>query len=428
MDGLSTSYDNITTDFSRRLRILVVAPAFPFPPISGGDQRVYQLVRQLADRHDVSFVSYAIAENEAGVRELSETLHVRAVHRVEPGRVARRLAQVRSLATWDPFASSSRASQEMQAAIDELCATGDFDLIHVECSTMCNFRFPEGVPVVIDQHNVEYELYRRLAGGERSAARRAFNGVEYLRMRRFEERRWNQAQGCIVTSTREVPTVEAAAPSTPIVVAPNGVDLDYFAPTGNDTTPHSVVFNGVLNYRPNLDAAAHLVEEIWPLVLERCPSASLTIVGNAPEREARGLRRPTVNVAGRVPDIRPYLGAAQVVAAPIRMGGGTRLKIVEAMSMGKPIVSTTLGSEGLATRDREHLLLADDPITFAARILELFDDASLRRTLGGAGRTLAERTYSWQLSADRIEALYRRVLTEHSPVTPPAPRLEPVHA
>lgn len=412
----------------RRLRVLVVSPCFPFPPVSGVDMRIYQLVRQLAERHDVSFVSYATEGNNDGIRQLGESLAVRAVYRSETTRIGRRLAQIRSLGTWEPFASSALRSSAMQTAIDELCASVEFDLIHVESSTMCNFRFPEGVPVIVDEHNVEYELYRRLYHGEPSAFRRAFNGLEYLRLRRFEERCWNQVDGCVVTSTREEPTLAAAAPVTPVAVVPNGVDLEYFAPWEADTNPHTVVFNGILNYRPNLDAATHLVEEIWPLVIERCPSARLALVGNAPEREARGLPRPTVDVVGRVPDIRPYLGAAEVVAVPIRMGGGTRLKVVEALSMGKAMVSTSLGSEGLAVRDREHLLIADDPGSFASRILELFEDASLRRRLGRAGRNLAERNYSWDLAGDRLDGLYGRVVEQTPTAARRAPRLEPVNA
>jgi polysaccharide biosynthesis protein PslH len=427
MDTMST-HQVIPTDVSRRLRILVVSPCFACPPTSGGEVRIYQLIRQLAKRHDVSVIGYATDDSDVDVRELGDSLTVRAVHRNVETHLGRRVAQLRSLGTWKPFASSALASREMQAAVDELCGSIDFDLIHVEFSTMCNFRFPEGIPVVIDEHNVEYELRRRLARGEPSALRRAFNGLEYLRLRRFEERCWNQAQGCVVTSDREVPIIKTAAPSTPTAVAPNGVDLEYFAPWEGDTQPYSVVFNGVLNYRPNVDAAMHLVHEIWPLVLQRCPSARLTLVGNAPEREARGLRQSTVDVVGSVPDIRPYLGAAEAIVVPIRMGGGTRFKVVEALSMGKPIVSTTVGAEGLAVRDREHLLIADDPVTFAGRILELFDDPALRLRLGRSGRSLAEHCFSWQLSGNRLEELYRRVLTDRAASAVLAAHLERVHA
>jgi glycosyltransferase involved in cell wall biosynthesis len=275
---------------------------------------------------------------------------------------------------------------------------------------MCGFTFPEGTPLVVDEHNIEYELYRRLYEGERSLLRRAFNGLEYLRMRRIEEQCWKSADACVVTSSREEPSVKAIVASTPTAVVPNGVDLDYFAAWTGETRPYSVVFNGVLNYRPNLDAATHLVDEVWPLVLERCPPARLVLVGRAPDRTAEALRRPTVDVVGSVPDIRPYIGGAEVVAVPIRMGGGTRLKVVEALSMAKPMVSTSLGCEGLAVRDGEHLLIADDAETFARRILELFDDAELRRRLSSGSRILAEERYSWRLAGDRLQALYQQVI------------------
>lgn len=392
---------------SAQLRVLVLSPYFPFPPTSGARMRTYQLVRQLAQRHEVTLVSYVAPDEESGIRELGKAVSVRPVYRSEETPAQRRRGQIRSLLSREPFATWVLYSKEMQAAIDEVCASTDFDLIHVEFSTMYNFRLPEGVPVILDEHNIEYELYQRLSKGERSRLRRAFNGMEYLRMRRFEERCWTRARACVVTSSREEPTVRAVAGTTPTAVVANGVDLEHFAPWTEPTQPHSVVFNGVLNYRPNLDAATHLVEEVWPIVLDRCPSARLVLVGYAPEREARMLQRPTVDVAGRVPDIRPYVGTAEVVAVPVRMGGGTRFKVVEALSMAKPMVSTSLGCEGLAVRDGEHLLIADDADTFARKILTLFEDADLRRALGAAGRALAEENYSWQLCGDRLEALYR---------------------
>jgi polysaccharide biosynthesis protein PslH len=410
---------------SPRLRVLVISPYFPFPPTFGATVRIYQLIRQLAERHDVTLLSYGSEADDAGARELGDTISLRTVDRGEESVLSRRLGQVRAIVHGQPFATWVLRSKEMQAAIDDLCARIDFDLIHVEFSTMSDFRFPPGIPVVVDEHNIEYELYRRLYEGERSLLRRGFNGLEYLRVRRMEERCWQRAQGCVVTSAREEPTVRATAPSTPTAVVPNGVDLEYFAPWTEATEPQSVVFNGVLNYRPNLDAATYLVEEVWPLVLDVCPSARLILVGRAPERDAAALRRPTVEVTGTVPDIRPYLGRAEVVAVPIRMGGGTRFKVVEALSMGKPMVSTTLGCEGLSVRDREHLLIADDAETFAREILELFEDGELRRGLGTAGRALAEEKYSWHLAGERLEALYRQVTIDSAPSHRPAMDLQP---
>jgi polysaccharide biosynthesis protein PslH len=171
-----------------------------------------------------------------------------------------------------------------------------------------------------------------------------------------------------------------------------------------------MVFNGTLGYRPNLDAALHLVDDIWPLVRERHPDARLTIVGRGSEADCRRLRRPGVIVTGEVPDVRPYLRDAAVVVVPVRMGGGTRLKVVEGLAMGKAMVSTTVGCEGVGVRDRDHLLIADGAEDFAAAVLRLFADTPLADRLGAAGRGLIESEYSWELAGERMEALYEQVI------------------
>jgi glycosyltransferase involved in cell wall biosynthesis len=373
--------------------------------------RTCHLARQVAARHEVTVVAYATEEDAPRVRSLSETMTVRAVHRREPSRTEKRLAQLRSLASAEPFACRALHSPEMQRAIDELCATVPFDVVHMESSTIWSFALPPGVPVLLDEHNIEYELLGRLGRGERSVVRRSFNQLEYRRFRRFEQRCWTRAAGVVVTSEREEPTVRGVVPSVPVSVVPNAVDLDEFAPADDAVVPNTVVFNATFNYRPNFDAALHLIDEVWPLVVAQCPTARLTLVGNTPEHEARELARPGVELAGKVPDIRPYLSQAAVLAVPVRMGGGTRLKVVEGLSMGKPMVTTTLGCEGLAVRDREHLIIADDPQAFAAAILELFENPALGDGLGRAGRALAERHYSWKLAGDRLDALYRQITT-----------------
>jgi glycosyltransferase involved in cell wall biosynthesis len=193
---------------------------------------------------------------------------------------------------------------------------------------------------------------------------------------------------------------------------PNGVDVDYFLPRGLECEPDTMVFNGTLHYRPNLDAAYYLVDEIWPLVEQRCPHARLTIVGRGAEADLRRLRRPNVVVTGEVPDVRPYLERAAVVGVPVRMGGGTRLKVVEALAMGKAMVSTTLGCEGVKALHRKHLWIADDAESFASGVAMLFADAAQATALGLAGRALMEEAYSWDMAGTLLEGLYRRIVTE----------------
>ena len=391
------------------MNILIVSAQFPYPPRSGFATRVYQLARQLSVRHDVTLLSYALPHDRDGVASLATQMSVRAVEWTAPSAIGKRATQALTIASPRPYYCRDIYSEDMQQAIDDVCSTGGFDVIQVESSFLCDFRFPRDTRLVIDEHNVEYEVFQRMSAGERSLPRRAFNRLEYLRCRRFEQAWWRRADACVVTSDRELPTVHASAPGTPVAAVPNAVDLDYFTPCATSVEPHTIVFNGILTYRPNVDGAHFLIDEVWPLVRDRYPDARLMLVGRSEGVDTRSLTGPGVELLGEVPDIRPYIDRAAVVAVPIRMGGGTRLKVVEALAMGKATVSTAVGCEGLEVRDREHLLIADDAPGFASRIFEAFESAPLREALGRAGRHLVEARYSWELSGARLESLYRQI-------------------
>jgi glycosyltransferase involved in cell wall biosynthesis len=391
------------------MKILVVSPHFPFPPRAGVKVRAYNLLRQLAVRHDVTLLSSAGPHDQDGIEALGKHLRVVTVPRPEPAGAARRLRQLRSIVTFQSFWTAELSSTALQDAIDELCATVPFDLVQLEASVLCALEIPAGIRVVLDAHNIEYELLQRMATGERSLARRAFNTLEYRSYRRFEERSWTRVDGCAVTSGREERIVRAAAPQTLTAVVPNGVDLEFFTQSNAAVEPRTVVFNGTLRYRPNVDAAHYLVDDIWPLTRAQYPDARLIIVGNVPAAEQRSLDQPGVVLTGEVPDIRSYLRRATAVVIPVRMGGGTRLKVLEGLAMGKAMVSTSVGCEGIATRDGVHLLIADDAPTFASRMSQLFADSALRERLGKAGRSLIEAEYSWDLAGGELEALYQRV-------------------
>jgi glycosyltransferase involved in cell wall biosynthesis len=300
----------------------------------------------------------------------------------------------------------------MQRAIDDVCSAESFDVVQLESSFLCTFRFPPCTRLVIDEHNIESELFLRMCEGERSLPRRVFNRIEYARFRRFEQACWQRADACVVTSEREVEVVRTSAPDTPVAVVPNAVDLEYFAPSDTPVDTHTLIFSGTLNYRPNLDAARYFIDDIWPLVRDRYPDASLTLTGGNDGVDTRSLTRPGVRFLGEVPDIRPYVRGAAAVIVPIRIGGGTRLKVLEALAMGRPIVSTPVGCEGVAVRDGEHLLIADDGPAFASNIFEVFENPALRDALGRAGRRLAEKRYSWDLAGERLQSLYRHLSDE----------------
>jgi polysaccharide biosynthesis protein PslH len=402
------------------LKILIVSAQFPYPPRSGFSTRVYQLARQLSARHEVTVLSYVLPHERDGVAGLAAQMSVRAVPRSAPSASHKRAVQALTMPSLLPYYCRDVHSHEMQQAIDELCAAQRFDIIQLETSFLCAYRFPSDARLVVDEHNIESEVFRRMCEGERSLPRRAFNRIEYLRCRRFERTWWKRADACVVTSDRELPTVRACAPNTPVAAVPNSVDLTYFAPSAERPDPHTVVFNGILTYRPNVDAVRYLIDDVWPLVRARFPDAKLTLIGRSEGVDTRDMMAPGVELLGEVPDIRPYVHRAAVVAVPVRIGGGTRLKVVEGLAMEKPIVSTTLGCEGLAVRDREHLLIADDPASFAARIFDVFENPDGSAELGRAGRRLVEAQYSWDLAGERLESLYHELTGEQA-----GPSIEP---
>lgn len=392
------------------LKILVVSPLFPYPTRSGFTTRVYHLARQLSARHEVTVLSYTAAHEGDDVAGLADQMSVRAVERTPPPPgVRKRLAQGLTIASRRAYHCRAVHSKAMQEAIDELCSARRFDVIQLESSFLCAFRFPRDAHLVIDEHNVEYELFQRMCEGERSLPRRVFNRREYVRFRRFEQACWRRVDACVVTSDREIKALNSCAPDTPVAVVPNAVDLDYFAPSYTPVDPHTIIFSGNLHYRPNLDAARYFIDAIWPLVHGRYPNATLTLTGRTDGIDTRSLMSPGVALLGQVPDVRPHMSRAGVVVAPIRIGGGTRLKVVEALAMGKPMVSTAVGCEGVAVRDGEHLLIADDAHTFASRIFDVFENTALADALGESGRRLMERNYSWELAGGRLEALYRQI-------------------
>jgi glycosyltransferase involved in cell wall biosynthesis len=392
------------------MNILIVSTQFPYPTRSGFTTRVYQLARQLSNSHNVTLLSYAWPHERGGVASLATQMTVRAVERKPQSPIGKRTTQALTLASRRAYYCREIHSEAMQQAIDDVCSTASFDVIQLESSFLCTFRFPRETNLIIDEHNIEYELFQRMCEGERSLPRRTFNRLEYSRFRRFEQACWKRADACVVTSEREVDAVRTYAPGTPVAVIPNAVDLDYFTPSDTAGEPETVIFNGTLNYRPNLDAACHLIDDIWPLVRRRYPGARLILTGRSDGVDTRSLTKPGVRLVGEVPDIRPYVAEATAVAVPIRIGGGTRLKVVEGLAMGKAMVSTTLGCEGVAVRDGEHLLIADDAAAFASRIFEVFESPTLRDALGQAGRRLIETRYSWKLGGARLESLYRQLI------------------
>lgn len=403
----------------RDYSLLLVIPRLPWPPVWGFAQRAYQLARNLADRAHVTVLTCATPQQRPDVEGFAQHVHeVVAVPVADAPPPRRRIAQVRALVTGKPFHAYGQTSPLMQKVLDDLLRERHFDVVQFESSQMAALRMPADTPMVIDEHNIESELLDRLARSERSLLRRAFHRIEARRYRRFEARAWASAAGCTTTSQRDTDAIARLHPELPLSVVPNGVDSDFFAPMGTPQVPHRVVFTGLLDYRPNLDGVGWFVDDILPHIRRLRPQAEILVVGKGEPNVLRHLSRPGVRIVGRVPDLRPYLDSASVVVVPLRIGGGTRLKVVEAMSMGKAIVSTSLGSEGIDVVDGEHLVLADSAGAFAAAVVDLLDDHDACRRLGHRARALAIESYSWTGAASTMADLHATLVRKPSQAGP----------
>jgi glycosyltransferase involved in cell wall biosynthesis len=298
----------------------------------------------------------------------------------------------------------------LQAALDQLVQRRRYDIINVEFSLMAGYRLPRTVRLVLDEHNIEYDILYRTQKVERQPVRKLYSYINYLKLRREERAAWRRFDGCVFTSARDEDVVRRDYPRIPTAVVPNAVDADAFRPAQLPREPMTLLFFGAMDYYPNTDGILYFLREIMPRLKPRFPSLRLHIVGQAPPEAVRSWASDDVIVTGFVDDVRPYLERASVVIVPLRIGGGTRLKIVEAMAMGKAIVSTTLGAEGIDVTDGENVLLADASDAFAAQVGRLLDDPRLVQRLGSAARQLVETRYTWQASVCALEGFYRELL------------------
>jgi sugar transferase (PEP-CTERM/EpsH1 system associated) len=391
--------------------VLLVTPFFPYPPHWGFGRRVFEIAKHLSARNSVSILTYVDDEEEEPLVPELRKVCDEVVTVPSPVRwgTQRRFLQARSLLSAMPFHFRELQSRTMQASLEQLLDRDTFDLVQLESSQLSYLELGP-TKSVLDEHNVEYELLLRIFNSEKASLRKAYSGLEYLKTKRHEQKAWRRFHACAVTSEREEAIVKSQLPGALTATVPNGVDVDYFRPGPMPSEPDSVLFTGLLSYRPNEDAVRFFVREVFPIIRRARPEATFTAVGYATPSFIDELAgEPNVILTGRVPDIRPYLERAGVVVVPLRSGGGTRLKVVEALAAGKAVVSTSIGCEGIAVEPGRHLLIFDSARDQATATLQLMADQDRASKLGRAGRVLVEDRYSWASAVQRLEELYARV-------------------
>jgi glycosyltransferase involved in cell wall biosynthesis len=289
-------------------------------------------------------------------------------------------------------------SDDMQNRIDSLCEANSYDLILAEFSQMGYYRFPKEITKYVDQHNVEYEIMQRTFETEKSPLRKLLAKSEFKKYYRQEIENCEKFDGCLTTSQRDADILKDRMQSdTRFHVIPNGVDSEFFQRIDVQQDPNLILFTGTISYYPNVEGILWFTKNVWPLIKQKRPDSLFCIAGKSPPAEIQALTSdPSIEVTGAVDDMRDYYARATVVVVPLRVGGGTRLKILEAMAMEKAIVSTGVGAEGIDYTNNKDILIEDEPEAFADATIKVMDSEDLKSTLQTHGRVLVERLYDWK--------------------------------
>lgn len=382
-------------------------PYPPEPPVFGGALRIHYLLKHFVKHHDVTVVSFGRPDDFETIRS-TLNLDLKGV-RIVPfpwtGRY-RRLGQLYAHWTKDSFIQLVCRSRKMQETLDDVFEVQDFDLVQMEFCMMGNFRLNTDAIRVLDAHNVEYDNYRRMVPFASSWIRKRHYYHEYKKLFREEIEACRRQDAIFVTSARDKEILDADVPEVPKYIVPNGVDLSYFTPSPSHREPASLVFTGMMGYVPNYDGILYFLDKVFPLIRKTIPEITVYIVGNRPPEVLQRRASDRIIITGFVSDVRPYVWRSSAYIVPLRMGGGTRLKVLEAMGMKKPIITTSIGCEGIDVTPGENVVVADEPRQFADAVIEVLRDVHMQRRLAENGYELVRAKYDWSIICSQVEEIY----------------------
>ena len=405
------------------MHILFVTQIIPYPPHGGVLQRGFNLLRELGRHHSVHLLAFHHPDElpfgeplERSRVELGKFCSTIEYFPLWPkrSRFHKLLAFAAGALHPQPFSVFAHDSAALERRIGEICAGPDRpDIVHLDTIALAPYRDAcAGVPCVLAHHNIESQLMARRAGFETSALARAYVAAQARRLLAYERRHVESIPLNIVVSDADAVTLRSLAPGARTAAISNGVDIDYFQARGAGGM--AVAYTGGMNMFANRDAVDWFLEAIWPRIKAEIPDVKFFAIGQRPSDKllAAAARDPSIEAPGFVDDVRPWVARTGVYVVPLRVGGGTRLKMVDAMAQGKAIVSTTLGAEGIAGDAGKHFVLADDPAEFAAQTVRLLRDEAARRELGQAARARAEERYAWSILGAKLADEYSRVIEE----------------
>ncbi len=410
------------------MKILFLTPQLPYPPYQGTTIRNYNLIRHLAAQHTIDLLTFVAPDQQVDVNSPLYGVCRRIATLPQPRRSSRqRIGD--TLRSPLPDMALRLESQPMHALVDSWLQDG-YDIVQIEGIEMAQYGFhalkrsaaesnvaDKRPLLVFDDHNCEYLLQQRNAFTDLRLPKRwpaaLYSLIQWQKLRQYERQICQRADAVLAVSPVDQQALEQLAPNVQVTVIANGIDAGQPEAPCTQLPPATptLLFTGKMDYRPNIDAVLWFAEEVLPRILTSVPEVRFQIVGMNPHPRLDALRQHrAIEITGAVATIDPYMEAATVYVVPLRVGGGTRFKVLEAMAHAKPMVSTALGVEGIGVQDGVELLLADRPQPFADAVIRLLHDAAqgqaLGDQLGERAREFVLAEYSWQRIVPRLEALY----------------------
>jgi len=394
------------------MNILFLSRWFPFPATNGSKLRIYNLLRGLSQAHRVTLISFFEPAEGApdvfGLASLCARVETVPWREYQPSS----LRSLAALLNPTPRSVVDTFSREMAEKIETALRQESYDLIIASQTDMAAYQpYFQGVPAVLEEveTGIIHQEYRQAMGLSRLRS-----GLTWWKQRSYLQRLLPRFTACTVVSEQEAQLIQAAAPGCQRVeVIPNGFDLQGARAVQGNPHPNTLIYCGSFRYFANHDAMLWFAQEVFPIIRAQIPSARLTITGDTAGRDFPAVEG--VQLAGHVQDVRPLVASAWLSVAPLRVGGGTRLKILESFALRTPVVATSKGAEGLSARPGQHLLIADDPVDFAAQVVSLLNDSALRQRLAEQAFHLVEEQYDWAVILPRFLALVESAAARRRP-------------
>lgn len=399
------------------MRVLQFAPRAPWPLDTGAKLRNYHLARVLALQAEVSLLAFS--EPGQDPTELTPAYDKVVTVPRDQGYSLGKL--LRGAVGNTPLPLLNYTSEEMKQALARILNEKEFDIIQIESIHLMNYlpviRAARSRSLVIcDWHNVESDLMRQYAESQSNIARKTYARRTARLMSESEVRALREFDAHLVVSEHDASRLRTMNSGSRIQVIENGVDVDYYHDDDQTKIRKRIVFVGSMDYHANIQAAISFATNVWPMVHEKHSEMTLTIVGRDPSTSVRELATMAgVEVTGSVEDVRPYYREAVIAVVPLKVGGGSRLKILEAMAAGVPVLSTTLGVEGLYVHNGENILLSDSNEGLAGAIMSLMSDSDLRTQIISGGRKLVADRYDWSRLGSTLFDYYQQLLSERQP-------------